>query len=135
MAQKKNLKTVVPKPKRRAPKAKNQHIDQNVADVGLREVTRVIDGRPKTVETQEGPVITPGGFMRVKGVVAQPFLTEEEAIGLGQLVWHEYTGPVQLDENDKRPIVYTTVVNGRRFMVDARVFAELKEGKLATQNG
>lgn len=134
MAQKKNIKTVVPKAKRKTPPAKNQHIDKNVADVGLREVTRVVDG-PQILRDQDGEYYGPITRQVKTHISQQPFLTEEEAIGLGQLVWHEYTGPIQLDENDKRPIVYTTVVNGRRFMVDARVFAALKEGKLATQNG
>ncbi len=134
MAQKKNSKTVKPMPKKKAPEARNQHINKDVVEIGRREVVRIKDG-PEIVATSDGPVVSPGQLRQVREVVAQPFLTEEEAIGLGKLVWHEYTGPMAPSNNGRRTIIYTTVVNGRRFMVEAKVFAALKNGGMAEQNG
>jgi hypothetical protein len=102
----------------------------DVAHIG--EVTQVRDSIKPYMAASPEPIkpaaLAMGTITRKVEKVTQPYLTEEEAIGLGVLTWCQWI---------RDPKLYTTVVQQgnktRRFIIDLPTFSRMKNGNLAIE--
>jgi hypothetical protein len=100
-----------------------KYLDPRVVDsVGVRPHSRVEDA-PVVINENAGPSGT-GKIMEIRQTVktenlAQPFLNKEEAEALGVCKWKLFSRTVKgLDNKKIAPNrLFTTIVNGRRFLI------------------
>lgn len=98
----------------------------------LGEVTQVRDSVKPHMEAPTEPLkpeaLAMGTITRKVEKVTQPYISEEQAIGLGVRTWNRWI---------RDPKYYTTVVpygeKRRRFIIPISMFTRMKEGKLAIE--
>ncbi len=97
----------------------------DISKIGIRTVeTQVV----KPVMNAADQMQSPGQMYQnrmIQRQVAQPNLTEDEAISLGGLYgWHQFRRADHL---------FTTVIQGRRFLIEKAVFYRMKDRGLAIE--
>ena len=94
-------------------------------ELGVRDLTVYRDA-PVEVRREGTTSIMETRTVEVTERTTQPVLTQDEVRRLGVCKWHKY----KLDPN-----FYTTVVNGRRFMLNISDFQPLKDQGLVIEVG
>jgi hypothetical protein len=94
-------------------------------EVGIRDA-EILRESPSEVRKEGTTSIMELGERRTVERVAQPLLTQKEVERLGICEWHRL-------KQDKT--LFTTVVNGRRFLLSQSDFAQLKDRGLVVQVG